>query len=111
MSTAVLLDIEKAFDTTRPCGLLYKLSELEFSTYLIKLLASFLTDRKIKVFIEGDFSTPRKIVASVSQGSVLAPTLYSLYINDAPAAPAIHLALFPDDTCIYVTENHERRVL
>jgi hypothetical protein len=46
----------------------------------------------------------------VPQGSVLAPILYSLYINDAPAAPGTHLALFADDTCIYATEKHERRV-
>jgi hypothetical protein len=37
--------------------------------------------------------------------------LYSLYINDAPAAPGIHLALFMDDTCIYMTEKHKHRVL
>jgi hypothetical protein len=28
-----------------------------------------------------------------------------------PAAPGIHLALFADDTCVYATEKHERRVL
>jgi hypothetical protein len=45
------------------------------------------------------------------QGFFLAPVLYRLYINDAPAAPGIHLALFADDTCVYATEKHERRVL
>jgi hypothetical protein len=44
MSTAaVFLDIEKAFDTTWHPGLLYKLSELEFPTNLIKLISSFLS--------------------------------------------------------------------
>jgi hypothetical protein len=47
----------------------------------------------------------------VPQGSVLAPVLYSLYINDAPAAPGIHLSLFANDTCVYATDKHERRVL
>jgi hypothetical protein len=47
MSTAsVFLDIEKAFDTTWHSGLLYKLSKSEFPTSLIKLIASFLTNRK-----------------------------------------------------------------
>jgi hypothetical protein len=41
MSTAaVFLDIGKAFDTTWHSGLLYKLSELEFSTSYIKVFAS-----------------------------------------------------------------------
>jgi hypothetical protein len=89
----------------------YKLSELEFLTSLIKQIASFLTERKFKVLVEGEFSTPRKIAAGIPQGSVLAPVLYSLYINDAAAAPGTHLALFTDDTRIYATEKHERHVL
>jgi hypothetical protein len=40
---AVFLDIEKAFDTTWHPGLLYKLSKLEFSTCIIKLISSFLS--------------------------------------------------------------------
>jgi hypothetical protein len=79
MSTAaVLLDIEKAFDTTWNSGPLYKLSESEFSTSLIKLIASFLTERKFKVLAEGEFSTPRKMAAGIPLGSVLAPILYIL---------------------------------
>jgi hypothetical protein len=97
----VFLDIEKAFDTTWHSSLLYELSELEFSTSLVKLIASFLTDRKFEVLAEGEFCTPRKIAAGVPQGSVPAPILYSLYTDDALAASGTHLALFVDDTCIY----------
>jgi hypothetical protein len=44
MSTAaVFLDIEKASDTTWHPGLLYKLSKLNFSTRIIKLISSFLS--------------------------------------------------------------------
>jgi hypothetical protein len=112
MSTAaVYLHIEKAFDTTWCSGLVYQFSKLEFSTSIIKLIASFRTDRKFKVLVEGEFFTPRKIAADVRQGSVLAPVLYSLYTNDTPAAPRTHLALFADDTYIQETEKQERRVL
>jgi hypothetical protein len=112
MSTAaVFLDTENAFDKIWHSGLLQKLSESAFSTSLIKLVASFLHNRTFKVLVEGEFSTPRNIAAGVPQGSVLASILYSLFINDAPAAPGTHLALFADDTCIYATEKHERRVL
>jgi hypothetical protein len=45
---AVFLDIEKEFETTWYPYLLYKLSELEFSTIVIKLIASFLTDKNSK---------------------------------------------------------------
>jgi hypothetical protein len=83
MSTAaVFLDIEKAFDTTWHPGLLYKLSKLQLSTSLIKLISSFLSQRKCTVSVEGEISTPRYMQAGVPQGSVLSPTLYNLYIND-----------------------------
>jgi hypothetical protein len=75
------------------------------------LIDIFLTKRKFKVSVEGELSSPRKVAAGVPQCSVLAPVLYSLYINNAPAAPGIHLALFADDTCVYATGKHERRVL
>jgi hypothetical protein len=114
MSTAaVFLDIEKAFDTTWHPGLLYKLSKLEFSARIIKLISSFLSNRKFRVSVEGKMYTPREIHAGVPIGSVLSPTLYSIYIyiNDAPQSPGVNLALFADDTCIYATDRKEGYVL
>jgi hypothetical protein len=79
MSTAtVFLDIEKAFDTTWHVGLLYKISELKFSICLIKLVSSFISQRKFRVSVEDKLSTLRDIKAWVPQGSVLSPhcTIY-----------------------------------
>jgi hypothetical protein len=53
----------------------------------------------------------RDIQAGVLQGSVLSPTLYSIYINDTPQTPGVYLGLFTDDTCIYVTDCKECYVL
>jgi hypothetical protein len=76
MSTAVVfLDVEKAFGTTLCPGLLCKPSELHFSSSLVKLISSFLSDRKFRVMVEVDLPTPRHIQAGVPQGSVMAPTL------------------------------------
>jgi hypothetical protein len=85
MSTAaVFLDIEKAFHTTWHPGFPYKLTKLKFSTNLIKLLGFFLSQRKFRISIEGEMSTPREMQAGVPQGSVRFPTLFNFYINDAP---------------------------
>jgi retron-type reverse transcriptase len=90
MSTAaVFLDIEKAFDTTWHPGLLYKLSKLEFSINLIKLISSFLSQRKFKVSVEGEISSPREMQAGVPQVSVLSPILYNIYINDTPQTSGV----------------------
>jgi hypothetical protein len=61
------LDIEKAFDTTWHSGLLYKLSKSEFSTSLIKLIGSFLSQRKFSVSVEGEMFTPREMQTGVPQ--------------------------------------------
>jgi hypothetical protein len=56
-------------------------------------------------------STPRDMQAGVPQGSVLAPILYNLYINDIPRTPGVHLAVFADDICIYTTDHRESYVI
>jgi hypothetical protein len=112
MSTAaVFLDIEEAFATTWHTGLLYKLKSLKFSVSLIKLIISFLSQRKFRVSVEGEISVPKDMQAGVPQGSVLSPILYSLYINDRHQTPGIYLGLFADDTCTYATERKEGYVL
>jgi len=43
----------------------------------------------------------------MSQGSVLSPTLYTLYTNETPQILGVHLAHFADNTCIYKTDREE----
>jgi hypothetical protein len=79
MSTAsVFLYTEKAFDTIWHLGLLYKLSTLQFSKSVIKLIGSFLFQRKFSISVEGEKSRPRDTQAGVPKGSIPSPTLYSL---------------------------------
>jgi hypothetical protein len=108
---AVFSDIEKAFDTTWHTGLLYKLSKLNFSTRMTKLINSFLLQRNFKVSVDGEMSTPRCMKAAVPHGSILSPTLYNLYINDTPQTIGVNLALFADDTCLHATERKQGYVL
>jgi hypothetical protein len=106
-----ILGYQKRFDTTWHNGLLQKLSKMNFSASLIKLLSSFLSTRKFSVSVDGEMSTPRIMNAGVPQGSVLSPTLFNMYINNTPQAIGVHLALFADDTCLYATDHKEGYVL
>jgi hypothetical protein len=112
MSTAaVFLDIEKAFDTTWDSGLLYKMTKFDFSTRLIQLISSFLSERKFRDSVEGEMFTPRDMQAGVPHGSVLSPTLYNIYVNDLPQPQGVHYALFADDTCLYATDRIQGFIL
>jgi hypothetical protein len=84
---------------------------MNFSASLIKLISSFLSNRKFSVSVEGEMSTPRIMKAGVPQGSVLSPTLFNLSVNDMPQTTGVHLALFAEDTCLYATEHKEGYVL
>jgi hypothetical protein len=59
--------ILKKTDTTWHHGLLYKLSKLEFPTSAIKLISSFLTERKFRVSVEDEMSIPRHMKAGMPQ--------------------------------------------
>jgi hypothetical protein len=96
----VTLDLEKAYDTIWINGLLYKLIQNEFPAYLITFLFSYLRDRTFSVVINGAQLTPRTQRASLPQGAVLSPILFSYYISDIPRLQHIHTALYADDAAL-----------
>lgn len=100
-STAmILLDIEKAFDMVWHRGLIYKLHQLGFPLYITKLLINYLRNRIFTVIINNTQSEEETIHAGVPQGSILGPTLFSLYINDLITDDKTETALFADDTAL-----------
>ena len=100
----VFLDVAQAFDRVWHPGLLYKLKNVLPSTYYL-ILKSYLEDRFFRVIEGGEYSSYFPIRASVPQGSVLAPLLYSIYSSDIPTHPSSLLATFADDTCILTSHD------
>lgn len=81
-SGAVFLDINKAFDSVWHQGLLFKLHKLGCPKYIIFLINSLLTNRKLKVKILNTHSDEFTPEQGLPQGSPLSPTLYNVYCSD-----------------------------
>ena len=95
----VFLDVAQAFDRVWHPGLLFKLKHVLPDTYYL-ILKSYLEDRFSRVTEGGALSAYFPVGASVPQGSVLGPFLYTVYASDLPTHPDTLLATFADDTCI-----------
>ena len=80
----VFMDISKAFDTVDHAILLQKLRDFGISGSLLLWFENYLSGRFQRVTVLGATSTSLPITSGVSQGSLLAPFLFSLYINDLP---------------------------
>jgi hypothetical protein len=106
-----LLDLEKAFDRVWIKGLLYKMHVAGINPNFIKLLNSYLTNRRIKVKINNELSSEKLIEAGVPQGSVLGPSLFNFYIHDTPEFFKTNLALYADDKAIYAHSYYAQAAL
>lgn len=78
----IVLDIKGAFDKVWHNGLCSKLLSKGVCGQLLTWIRSYLTDRSIKVVLSGQSSGTLPIRASLPQGSILAPLLFSIFIND-----------------------------
>ena len=98
---AVTLDISKAFDRVWHAGLLHKLKSYGISGQIFGLISSFLSNRRLRVVLDGKSSQEYPVNAGVPQGSILGPTLFLLYINDLADDVIYTIAIFADDTTFY----------
>ena len=98
---AVTLDISKAFDRFWHAGLLHKLKSYGISGQIFGLTFSFLSNRRLRVVLDGKSSQKYTVNAGVPQGSILGPTLFLLYINDLPRDVICNIAIYAHDTTLY----------
>ena len=77
----ILVDLQKAFDTLGHGILLEKMKYFGFWVSVIIWFESYLSNRKFFVCIDV-FSEAGALKYRVPQGSILAPLLFLLYVND-----------------------------
>ena len=97
----VYLDFAKAFDSVPHQRLLCKLESHGISGKLLDWIAAFLVGRQQRVMIQGSKSAWAPVTSGVPQGSVLGPTLFTIFVNDIPTQVDSSVQLFADDTKLY----------
>ena len=100
VTSMILYDLQKAFDTINHDILLKKLSIIGFSDHTVKWFQSYLLNRKFMINLENSFSEVSSISCGVPQESILGPLLFLIYVNDMPMAVKFDLFLYADDTCL-----------
>ena len=97
----VYLDFCKAFDSVPHLRLLNKLSASGIGGKLHAWISAYLTGRKQRVTVNGAHSGWSQVKSGIPQGSVLGPTLFTIFINDLPNVIKNSVYIFADDTKIF----------
>jgi hypothetical protein len=96
---AIFQDVSKVSDTVWHNGLIFKMINLRISPPMIKLITSFLKDRRFRVKCQASFlqigsakdrgwSPPRFDIGS------------NIFVADIPVSPGSQIAQYDDDTTI-----------
>jgi hypothetical protein len=97
------LDFAKAFDCVDHVILIEKLKWYCVTGNLLNWFTDYLNDRSQRVLKDGVASRYLPVTSGVPQGSIVAPLLFVIFINDLPdiIQEQTRTGLFADDTKLY----------
>ena len=97
----IYLDLSKAFDTIAHSILINKLEYYGVKGSHLRLLHSYLSNRKQYTEINNTKSNILSITTGVPQGSILGTLLFIIYINDlAQVSDMFNFIMYADDTTL-----------
>ena len=109
LTSTVLLDISKAFDSLHHGTLLAKLQDVSASTIALQWFRSYLSSRHQVVRINSTLSDRMQVRNGVPRGSILGPLSFSIYVNDLPSIPHFCSPQHDDTKLLLPSALHEER--
>ena len=110
----IYLDLKKAFDKVPHNRLKWKLrTGGGVGGKLLEWMEDFLGGRKMRTVTRGEKSGWREVTSGVPQGSVLAPVMFLVYINDLTEGVTSYMNMFADDAKVQrkITDEESTKAL
>ena len=87
-----------------------KLKSYKIHSSIIEWIKNFLSDRKQRVRVDGEFSCSANVLSGIPHDSILGPLLFIVFVNDLANSCEYKLKLyvFADDAKLYC---HSKDVL
>ena len=101
--SALLTDPSKAFDCLPHDLLIAKLDAYGFKNDALYLIFNYLNNRKQRVKINSSISSFQNIISGVTQGSLLGPLLFNIFLTDIFLFCPTEIASYTDDNTPYAT--------
>ena len=101
VTLGIPLDYSKTFDIIDHLTLLEKLHKLNFSVQALKLIHSYVSERKQFVQVDDKSSSVKLNDFGVPHGRILGPVLFNLYIVDLVRNVTCNSLQYADDSTLY----------
>ena len=102
---AIYLGFTKAFDKVPHEQLLLKVENHGIKGGALDWIPDFLSNRQQRVVINGTHSAWASVTSGISQGSILEPLLFVIFVNDMPDVVKSFLYMFADYTKLFTRVN------